>query len=266
MAGPTNPVSRTDETSLCCYADGCSGGVCELARCCCWGLRVLQPPAERMREPLSAGPGERAVGWDIYRRLDRLPYLSANSRPCRCRALIGAAAISTFPPVTATAAGDAWRRAVPAVSSRRIAAPERLIRSGSLATAAMSARSEDPHRAGWTDGTRRTAAIGGRRRAGRAIRVASCGQRRAVARGRLHQGTDAVPAVDADQRRTRIWSTTTSTIASLRPPTASPLSRPPTPRSTCSTPSAPRAPPIPNRQNPLRHMTIGLSTFLPAPG
>jgi D-arabinan exo alpha-(1,3)/(1,5)-arabinofuranosidase (non-reducing end) len=31
-------------------------------------------------EPLSAGLGERTVGWDTYRRLDRLPYLSADTR------------------------------------------------------------------------------------------------------------------------------------------------------------------------------------------
>jgi hypothetical protein len=34
------------------------------------------PPAE----PLSAGLSERTVGWDTYRRLDRLPYLSADTR------------------------------------------------------------------------------------------------------------------------------------------------------------------------------------------
>ncbi len=31
-------------------------------------------------EPLSAGLGERVVGWDIYRRLDRLPYLGADTQ------------------------------------------------------------------------------------------------------------------------------------------------------------------------------------------
>jgi len=30
-------------------------------------------------EPVVHGIGERAVGWDTYRRLDRLPYLSANT-------------------------------------------------------------------------------------------------------------------------------------------------------------------------------------------
>jgi Protein of unknown function (DUF2961) len=30
--------------------------------------------------PLSAGLAERTVGWDIYRRLDRLPYLSADTQ------------------------------------------------------------------------------------------------------------------------------------------------------------------------------------------
>ncbi|MGO9525092.1 MAG: hypothetical protein ACLPQP_24040, partial [Mycobacterium sp.] len=30
--------------------------------------------------PASTGPGERLVGWDTYRRLDRLPYLSAGTQ------------------------------------------------------------------------------------------------------------------------------------------------------------------------------------------
>ena len=30
-------------------------------------------------EPVVHGIGERAVGWDTYRRLDRLPYLSADT-------------------------------------------------------------------------------------------------------------------------------------------------------------------------------------------
>ena len=31
-------------------------------------------------EPVVAGLGERMVGWDTYRRLDRLPYLSAETQ------------------------------------------------------------------------------------------------------------------------------------------------------------------------------------------
>src|ERR1700730_18032744 len=31
-------------------------------------------------EPVVHGIGERAVGWDTYRRLDRLPYLSADTQ------------------------------------------------------------------------------------------------------------------------------------------------------------------------------------------
>jgi hypothetical protein len=31
-------------------------------------------------EPIIKAPGERAVGWDVYRRLDRLPYLSADTQ------------------------------------------------------------------------------------------------------------------------------------------------------------------------------------------
>lgn len=31
-------------------------------------------------EPIVTAPGERAIGWDLYRRLDRLPYLSADTQ------------------------------------------------------------------------------------------------------------------------------------------------------------------------------------------
>ena len=31
-------------------------------------------------EPVITGLGERTVGWDTYRRLDRLPYLSADTQ------------------------------------------------------------------------------------------------------------------------------------------------------------------------------------------
>src|SRR6516162_6778815 len=31
-------------------------------------------------EPIVKGLGERAVGWDTYRRLDQLPYLSADTQ------------------------------------------------------------------------------------------------------------------------------------------------------------------------------------------
>jgi len=37
---------------------------------------VARAPAE----PAITGPGERVVGWDTYRQLDRLPYLSANTQ------------------------------------------------------------------------------------------------------------------------------------------------------------------------------------------
>ena len=38
------------------------------------------PQAGRALSRLITGPGERAVGWDTYRRLDRLPYLSADTQ------------------------------------------------------------------------------------------------------------------------------------------------------------------------------------------
>jgi hypothetical protein len=40
----------------------------------------VAPATAAPAEPLSAGLGQRTVGWDIYRRLDRLPYLSADTQ------------------------------------------------------------------------------------------------------------------------------------------------------------------------------------------
>src|SRR3984885_3694051 len=40
-------------------------------------LLMLASAGAAPAEPVVHGIGERAVGWDTYRRLDRLPYLSA---------------------------------------------------------------------------------------------------------------------------------------------------------------------------------------------
>lgn len=58
-----------------------------------------------------------------------------------------------------------------------------------------------PRRTGWADRAGRAPAIGGRRRTGCALRMAVGGERGAVAGRGVHQGTDALPAVDAHQRR-----------------------------------------------------------------
>jgi hypothetical protein len=44
------------------------------------GIASVAAAAAARAAPLSAGLGERAVGWDTYRRLDRLPYLSAGTQ------------------------------------------------------------------------------------------------------------------------------------------------------------------------------------------
>src|SRR6202041_1467345 len=42
-------------------------------------LLMLAAASAASAEPVVHGIGERAVGWDTYRRLDRLPYLSADT-------------------------------------------------------------------------------------------------------------------------------------------------------------------------------------------
>ncbi|MCA2242092.1 DUF2961 domain-containing protein [Mycobacterium sp. WUMAC-067] len=45
-----------------------------------WAAAGVLAPAAAPAEPASGGFGERLVGWDTYRRLDRLPYLDAGSQ------------------------------------------------------------------------------------------------------------------------------------------------------------------------------------------
>src|ERR1700757_717272 len=44
------------------------------------GIAGVAAAGTARAEPVIAGLGERAVGWDTYRRLDRLPYLSADTQ------------------------------------------------------------------------------------------------------------------------------------------------------------------------------------------
>lgn len=44
------------------------------------GIAGLAPAGAARAEPTTKAPGDRAVGWDTYRRLDRLPYLSADTQ------------------------------------------------------------------------------------------------------------------------------------------------------------------------------------------
>ncbi len=45
-----------------------------------WGIGGVAAAGPARAEPAIAGPGARVVGWDTYRRLDRLPYLSADTQ------------------------------------------------------------------------------------------------------------------------------------------------------------------------------------------
>ncbi|MEE3752202.1 glycoside hydrolase family 172 protein [Mycobacterium intracellulare] len=45
-----------------------------------WATAGVLAPAAASAEPAADGFGERLVGWDTYRRLDRLPYLDAGSQ------------------------------------------------------------------------------------------------------------------------------------------------------------------------------------------
>ena len=44
------------------------------------GIAGVGAAGSARAEPTIAGPGDRAVGWDTYRHLDRLPYLSADTQ------------------------------------------------------------------------------------------------------------------------------------------------------------------------------------------
>jgi len=44
------------------------------------GIAGIAAATTASAEPIITAPGDRAIGWDIYRRLDRLPYLSADTQ------------------------------------------------------------------------------------------------------------------------------------------------------------------------------------------
>ena len=44
------------------------------------GIAAIAAAGTAPAEPVITGPGERTVGWDTYRRLDRLPYLTADTQ------------------------------------------------------------------------------------------------------------------------------------------------------------------------------------------
>ena len=166
------------------------------------GIAGVAAGAAAPAEPLSAGPGERMVGWDTYRRLDRLPYLSADTQTLQVSSFDRSGGDFDISTGNKNGSGGclASGGAGCVIAEDRGAGEVDSIwftRDGGNVTTTR----KDPHRPGWADGDRRTVAIAGRRRAGCAIRMAPGRQRRAVAGRRLRQGADALPAVDADQRR-----------------------------------------------------------------
>src|SRR3984893_5728499 len=58
-----------------------SWAVRALSATCALVLLGIASASAAPAEPVVHGIGERAVGWDTYRRLDRLPYLSADTEP-----------------------------------------------------------------------------------------------------------------------------------------------------------------------------------------
>src|ERR1700757_5475669 len=54
--------------------------LCALFALLLWGIPDVRAAGTARAEPVIAGLGERVVGWDTYRRLDRLPYLSAETQ------------------------------------------------------------------------------------------------------------------------------------------------------------------------------------------
>ena len=167
-----------------------------------WGLLVSLPQAQRVPSRSVTGLGERAVGWDTYRRLDRLPYLSADTQTLQ---------VSSFD----RSGGDF-----------DISTGNKNGSGGCLASGGAGCVIAEDHGAGEVDSIWFTR-DGGNVRAIGTIRIELDGQTVIDAPlqslvdgalgapfvwplvanaaqspgGRLHQGTDAVPAVDADQRR-----------------------------------------------------------------
>ena len=153
-------------------------------------------------EPASGALGERMVGWDTYRHLDRLPYLSADTQTRQLSSFDRSG--GNYDISTGNKNGNGGCLASGGAGC--VVAEDRgageidsiwFTRDGGNVTALGNIRIDLDGQ----HGDRRAAAIPGRRRAGGAIRLAPGSQRHAIAGGRLHQSADALPAVDAGQRR-----------------------------------------------------------------
>ena len=180
-------------------------------------------------EPVIHGIGERAVGWDTYRRLDRLPYLSADTETLQVSSFDRTG--GDFDITTGNQNGSGGCLASGGVGC--VIAEDR--GAGEIDSIWFTrdsgnvSRMEHPRRSGWTDRGRCTVAVVSRWWVGCAIRLASGGQRCAVACGVYVK----VPMPYRQSMRSashQICSTTTSTIASFRTPKACGRSRPPIPR------------------------------------
>ena len=157
-------------------------------------------------KPASLGAlGERMVGWDTYRHLDRLPDPSADTLTRQLSSSIEAAAITTSPPVIRTATAAVWHLVGPAVWSPKISVPARLIRSGSPATAASvtalgNIRIDlDGHTV--IDAPLQSLVDGA---LGAPFVWPLVANAYAIAGGRLHQGADALPEVSCGSASHRI--------------------------------------------------------------
>lgn len=205
------------------------------------GIAGLAPAGAAPAEPTTKAPGDRAVGWDTYRRLDRLPYLSADTQTLQ---------VSSFD----RSGGDF-----------DVSTGNKNGTGGCLASGGAGCVIAEDHGAGEVDSIWFTR-DGGNVRAIGTIRVELDG--RTVVDAPLQSLVDGAlgapfvwplvanaaqsPGASTSRSRCRtgnrcgsashrISSITTSPTASFRPPTAWPRSRPQTPRSMSSPPSAPRA-------------------------
>src|ERR1700761_2213106 len=73
------PGGVTTDQHRCADAPNPSLAVRALSATCAVVLLLIAGAGPAPAEPVAHGIGERAVGWDTYRRLDRLPYLSADT-------------------------------------------------------------------------------------------------------------------------------------------------------------------------------------------
>lgn len=80
LVSATNPVGRTGKLT-CVAMPVAVRALCAMFAASLWlGNFGVAAGGTAHAEPLNAGLGERAVGWDVYRRLDRLPFLEADAQ------------------------------------------------------------------------------------------------------------------------------------------------------------------------------------------